>query len=121
MSRELQFKIWRVPHHGKKILFIVPLLNSCCFPSAAAVTAEKWEGIDKSIIEKYAKEHNRMARETLIDTDRGYLLLFVFLTARGVGGLGAGHCWQMPMVERSRCAYRKEQRDLTSLIKDRKK
>jgi len=120
VSRKLQFNIWRVPHHEKKILFIVLLLILYCFLPTAALTAEKLEGIDKAIIEKYAKEHNRKPREPLIDTDRGDLLLFVFLTAGGVGGFGARYCWRMPMVERSRGACRKEQRDQTSLIKDRK-
>lgn len=121
MSRRMQFKIWRVPHHGKKSLFIVllPVIEFCFLP-AAALTAEKWEGVDKSLIGKYAKEHNREAREPLIDTDRGDVLLFVFLTAGIVGGFGARHCWPMPIVERSRGACRKGQKDQTSLIKGRK-
>ena len=46
------------------------------------------------MIERYAKEHGREAREPLINTDQGDLLLFVFLLAGAVGGFFAGYYWR---------------------------
>ena len=54
----------------------------------------KWSGVDESVIEKYAKEHGREAKEPLINTDRGDLLLFVFLIAGAVGGFAGGYYWR---------------------------
>ncbi len=53
-----------------------------------------WTGVDEAVVEKIAKEHGREARTPLIDTDRGDLLLFVFLGAGVVGGFIAGYCWR---------------------------
>ncbi len=55
-------------------------LQSSAFPS------DKWAGIDESVVKKVAKEHGREAKEPLINTDQGDLLLFVFLLAGVVGG-----------------------------------
>lgn len=59
------------------------------------VTAsEKWPGVDESVVEKFAKEHGREAREPFINTDQGDLLLFVFLLAGTAGGFIAGYYWK---------------------------
>jgi len=60
----------------------------------AVFAADKWGGVDESVVEKYAKEHGREAREPLINTDQGDLLLFVFLLAGAVGGFAAGYYWR---------------------------
>lgn len=62
--------------------------------SSLVAASEKWAGVDESVIEKYAKEHGREAREPLINTDQGDLLLFVFLLAGTVGGFAAGYYWR---------------------------
>jgi hypothetical protein len=56
--------------------------------------AEKWSGVDESVIEKVAKEHGREAGAPLINTDQGDLLLFVFLLAGAVGGFIGGYYWR---------------------------
>ena len=61
-------------------------------PSAFA--SEKWQGVDESVVEKFAKEHGREAREPFINTDQGDLLLFVFLLAGTIGGFTAGYYWK---------------------------
>ena len=61
---------------------------------ASALAAEKWPGVDESVIEKYAKEHGREAREPFINTNQGDLLLFAFLIAGTVGGFAAGYYWR---------------------------
>ncbi len=69
------------------------LLSLFCLPAARA--AEKWSGVDATVVEKYAQEQGREAREPLINTNRGDLLLFVFLLAGAVGGFAAGYYWRV--------------------------
>ncbi len=59
-----------------------------------STASEKWPGVDKSVIEKVAKGHDREAREPFINTDQGDLLLFVFLLAGAAGGFIAGYYWR---------------------------
>jgi ABC-type cobalt transport system substrate-binding protein len=67
----------------------------------AAEKTEKWPGIDESVVEKIAKEHGREAREPIINTDQGDLLLFVFLLAGAVGGFVAGYYWRRLITEKA--------------------
>jgi hypothetical protein len=71
----------------------------CSMPSAVA--AEKWHGVDESVVEKFAKEQGRGARAPFINTDQGDLLLFVFLLAGTIGGFAAGYYWRILMVEKA--------------------
>jgi len=71
-------------------LCLVPLTF---FPSAFA--ADRWTGVDESVVEKFASEQGREAHDPLINTDQGDLLLFVFLLAGAVGGFAAGYSWRM--------------------------
>ncbi|ABQ28324.1 hypothetical protein Gura_4181 [Geotalea uraniireducens Rf4] len=80
------------------IFFLLP----CAFtPSSSASSAEKWTGVDESVVEKMAREHGREAREPFINTDQGDLLLFVFLLAGAVGGFAAGYYWRMLVAEKA--------------------
>ena len=63
--------------------------------------AEKWSGVDKSIIEKIANEQGREAKKPLINTEQGDLLLFVFLIAGAVGGFAAGYFWKTLLVNKA--------------------
>ncbi len=72
------------------ILFLSILLTALCY-SSITIASEKWPGVDESVVKKYAKEHGREAKEPLINTDQGDLLLFVFLLAGVVGGFAAGY------------------------------
>ena len=83
-------------------LVLLITLNS--FLITGAASAAKWGGVDESVVEKYAEEHGRAARDPLINTDQGDLLLFVFLLAGAVGGFIAGYNWRRLMeksVEKS--------------------
>ena len=81
------------------VLKYVPLilLIVLCFmihsPEAAA--EEKWPGVDKTVVEKFAGEHGRRPVRSLIDTDQGDLLLFIFLIAGAAGGFAAGYYWRV--------------------------
>jgi ABC-type cobalt transport system substrate-binding protein len=83
-----------------KNLFFSVRLTLCLLPFAfcqSAYSASSWSGVDESVIEKIAGEHDRHAVEPLINTDKGDLLLFVFLLAGAVGGFAAGYYWRMLM------------------------
>jgi hypothetical protein len=75
-------------------LWALILLSYFSFPALAAAS-DKWGGVDESVVEKYAEEHGRNAREPFINTDQGDLLLFVFLLAGAVGGFAGGYCWRV--------------------------
>lgn len=51
----------------------------------------EWSGVDETVIEKFAEQANRPAREPLIDIDQGDLPLFFFLVAGAAGGFVAGY------------------------------
>jgi cobalt/nickel transport system permease protein len=54
-----------------------------------------WSGVDETVIEKFAEKAGRPAREPFINTDRGDLILFVFLLAGAVGGFAAGYWFRV--------------------------
>lgn len=81
-----------------KILFLLLALTFGLSPLAFCQST--WPGVDEAVVEKIAGEHGRHAREPLINTDQGDLLLFVFLLAGTTGGFAAGYYWRM-LTERS--------------------
>lgn len=92
---------------GSALLFIVSLAASCLLITNVVIAADKWEGVDKSVVEKYAADHGRQPREPLINTDQGDLLLFVFLVAGTAGGFAAGYYWRV-LTEKKRSDPRKD-------------
>lgn len=81
-------------------MLVLLLLPFASMHSPCAYSAEKWAGVDESVVEKYAKEHGREKREPFINTDQGDLLLFVFLLAGIAGGFMAGYSWRMLVSEK---------------------
>ncbi|MEW6115925.1 MAG: cobalt ABC transporter permease [Nitrospirota bacterium] len=81
-----------------RVVLVCVLFSVLC--SLAAFGSEKWSGVDESVVEKFAKEHGREAREPLINTDQGDLLLFVFLIAGAIGGFIAGYSWRKLIEQR---------------------
>jgi ABC-type cobalt transport system substrate-binding protein len=73
-------------------LLTIPLL--LLLSAAVSPAAEKWQGIDDSVINKYAAEKGREPKAPLFNTDQGDLLLFVFLLAGAAGGFVAGYYWK---------------------------
>jgi hypothetical protein len=85
----------------KRTLYIAILLLVLFFRLPhSAFCSEKWQGVDESVVEKYAKENGREKREPFINTDQGDLLLFVFLLAGTLGGFLAGYSWRMLVSEK---------------------
>jgi len=83
-----------------KRVFIFFILIFLVLQPFAFSSEEKWPGVDKTVVERYAKEQGREARKSLINTDQGDLLLFVFLVAGAVGGFIGGYCWRVLLVEK---------------------
>ena len=56
--------------------------------------SHKWQGVDESVVEKYAEEAGHPSRPPFINTDPGDLLLFFFLIAGAAGGFVGGYCFR---------------------------
>lgn len=61
-----------------------------------------WPGLDEAVVEKIAAEAGRAPRRPLIDTDRGDLLLFVFLGGGAAAGFVLGYGYRALFVEGGR-------------------
>jgi len=79
------------------MILLPPLIYTLSFFSLAP---KSWVGVDEAVVEKVAREHGREAKPSLINTDKGDLLLFVFLLAGAVGGFAGGYCWRMLVSEK---------------------
>jgi cobalt/nickel transport system permease protein/cobalt/nickel transport protein len=74
---------------------------ACLVVLASPTLAEeqkKWPGVDETVVEKYAKELGREARDPYINTDQGDLLLFLFALAGATGGFICGYYWHKLFV-----------------------
>ncbi len=98
MRRE-RFRNDRLYRRAVWIVLFCSLFTVHCSLFTVAFAAEKWQGVDESVVEKVAREHGREAKTPLINTDQGDLLLFVFLLAGVGGGFTAGYYWRM-LIER---------------------
>jgi len=65
-----------------------------------SLAPKPWTGVDEAVVEKVAREHGREARPPLVATDKGDLLLFIFLLAGAVGGFAGGYYWRMLVGEK---------------------
>jgi hypothetical protein len=90
-----------LPYSTKRIrLFLIALLPyfglfcASLYASEPKEAPATWSGVDETVIEKYAEAAGRSAREPLINTDQGDLLLFVFLLAGALGGFIAGYAYR---------------------------
>ncbi len=95
-----------VPGFIAAALFLSFLLQT----SLCLAEEGKWSGVDETVVGKFAKEHGRGTRPPLIDTDRGDLLLFLFLLAGAVGGFVAGYYWRTLLDERNKAQEREKGR-----------
>ncbi|SNB46985.1 cobalt/nickel transport protein [Geobacter sp. DSM 9736] len=102
MREEKQGKLIR---GSRKYLFLLPALvlilsGAMSRIGASALGAEKWPGVDETVVEKIALEHGREAKTAFFDAAQGDMLLFLFLLAGGVAGFAGGYYWRMLVSER---------------------
>ncbi len=82
----------------KRVLAILLLIGIFLLPGLSGAE-EKWQGVDKTVVEQFAKENGREVREPLINTDKGDLLLFIFLVSGAGAGFAAGYYWRKLTAE----------------------
>ena len=103
MKLRVQSSEFRVKSFFKKLFtvycslfsFFLLFIIHCLLFTDTVTASYKWSGVDETVVEKFAKEYGREAREPFINTDQGDLLLFVFLLAGAVGGFIAGYYWRI--------------------------
>lgn len=80
----------------KKLVFVCVMVAFLAFGLyfVASGSQEEWSGVDETVIEKAAIAANRPPKDPLINTDKGDLLLFLFLTAGAAGGFLGGYCFR---------------------------
>ncbi len=54
----------------------------------------RWVGVDETVVEHYARQAGHPPRKPYLDTDKGDLLLFLFLAAGAAGGFIGGYCFR---------------------------
>lgn len=90
----------------RKNRFKILLVHAILLPtllyvySFFSLAPKPWTGVDEAVVEKIAKEHGREARPPLVSTDKGDLLLFIFLLAGAVGGFAGGYYWRILVGEK---------------------
>jgi cobalt/nickel transport protein len=60
-----------------------------------------WSGVDETVIEHFSEQAGRPARDPLINTDQGDILLLVFLVAGAAGGFVAGYQYRRLFAEKN--------------------
>ena len=103
--------------YGLMVCLVCSWFLGAASSAPAEEKAGKWPGVDESVVEKVAREQGREAREPIINTDQGDLLLFVFLLAGAVGGFAAGYYWRRLITEKTPLAGRTADLDGTEGLK----
>lgn len=97
----------------KRMMFFLLVLSFILFAACPIRSARaEWSGVDETVIEKHAEEHGRVARDPFINTDKGDLLLFVFLLGGAVGGFVGGYYWRM-LIEQKGSGIAKQEKQGT--------
>jgi len=80
---------------GKIRSFLICLLFPGCMAAVPLYAAEKWPGVDETVVNRIAREQGRAEKPSLLPTAEGDLQLFLFLLAGTAGGFVAGYYWRV--------------------------
>lgn len=75
--------------------FLICLLFLGCVAEGPLIAAEKWPGVDETVVNRIAREQGRAEKPSLLPEAEGDLQLFLFLLAGTVGGFVAGYYWRV--------------------------
>ncbi len=78
----------------KTALIVFSLCVAAVFMALLMTKDTQWSGVDETVVEKFAEEAGREARDPYINTDQGDILLFVFLLAGVAGGFVLGYYYR---------------------------
>jgi ABC-type cobalt transport system substrate-binding protein len=79
----------------RNLLIVLVVLMAALFSLSGKWQFQNgWDGVDKTVVEKFAKEAGRAPRDPYINTERGDLLLFVFTLAGTIGGFVGGYLFR---------------------------
>ncbi|MDO8739731.1 hypothetical protein [Candidatus Deferrimicrobium sp.] len=80
------------------------------FVSVSGNCHARWEGVDETVVKKFATAAGRPPRAPYINTDQGDILLFVFLLAGTAGGFAGGYFFRELFPRKGRSEKVKELR-----------
>ncbi|MGO9567394.1 MAG: cobalt ABC transporter permease [Desulfomonilaceae bacterium] len=80
----------------KKVIIITGLLFALVLTALVCLadTDNKWPGVDEAVVQKFAENAGRPAREPFLNFGEGDIQLFFFLIAGAVGGFVAGYYYR---------------------------
>jgi len=81
-------------------LAFITALFCLALMSPAYAKAEKWQGVDDTVVGRCASEHGRPPGHGLINLE-GDALLFAFLVAGAAGGFAAGYYYRDFMAKKN--------------------
>ena len=85
----------------RQIIFLIVLLFSLQLSITGEKKKEAWPGVDEAVVEKYAAEYGRPARDPIIKIE-GDLLLFAFALGGTIGGFIMGYNWRRLFSEKDK-------------------
>jgi ABC-type cobalt transport system substrate-binding protein len=84
----------------QRTLIVICLCLAVISIALLMIKDTQWLGVDETVVEKFATEAGRTAREPYINTDRGDMLIFVFLLAGLAGGFVLGYYFRDIFVDK---------------------
>ena len=81
-------------------LIVICLCVAAIFMALLMTKDTQWSGVDETVVEKFAHEAGRAARDPYINTDQGDILLFVFLLAGVAGGFVLGYYFRVIFTDK---------------------
>ena len=82
------------------VLIVIGLCVAAIVMALLMTKDAQWSGVDETVVEKFAHEAGRAARDPYINTDQGDILLFVFLLAGVAGGFVLGYYFRVIFTDK---------------------